>query len=288
MFLTFYVEGAGIAPWIESIKTVPGKVKERDEFSVAVRVNDADLDELRLTTEVYYAGELIYSERKNGITAVNGVYPTITTAVLPDPAEVGRYEVVCTVRDWSGAGIGSYRFAVVSEGNIVGSVYHTDQWEKNRKHFNMYYFNEEVNRRIEYAEYLKDGGSGNGPAGPRKRGTNVFWAGERFLLSAQVAGNAESVTAQILGQSAVGPAPLHNTGTAVTAAGGGTGDGGSPETLWTGDLWNAALSDRLRSESPSELTFRFTAVYAGGATKTYDVKVIVDNSLEYWLLHRAW
>ncbi len=264
VFLTFYVEGGGIAPWVESIKTVPGKVMEGEDFAIAVKVKDADLDVLRLTTEVYFAGELIYSEKKTGITAVNGVYPTVTTAKLPDPAETGKYEVVCTVRDWSGVGMGSYRFAVVSEAKITGNVYHTDEWTKNRQRFNLYYFNEAFNQKSVYEEYIKR-------KLPRERGSNVFWAGERFLLSAEVGGNPETVTAQIL-EAPSYKATLKKSG----------------EVLWTGTLWEKSMSERFNSNKPEEITVRFTAVYAGGATKTNDVKVIMDNTLRYWLLHRAW
>lgn len=66
VFMTFYVEGGGIAPWVESIKTIPAKVKEEDDFQITVRVNDADKDELRLTTEVYFKKELIYREKGDG------------------------------------------------------------------------------------------------------------------------------------------------------------------------------------------------------------------------------
>ena len=278
VFLTFYIEGGGEAPWIESIKTLPAAVTEGVDYSVAVRVNDAEKDVLRLTTEVYEGGELIYRENRTGITAADGVYPTITTKTLPEPAGIGKYEIVCTVRDWSGAGLGSYRFTVVSENKITASVYHTDQWEINRKRFNLYYSNDEINRITPFEEYSAMGV-------PRKRGTNVFWAGERFLLSASVAGNAKSVTAEILEKPSY-KTTLQKSGVISTGKSDTSHD--PAEVMWTGDLWNAALAEQLRTDDPTLLTFRFTAFYTDGSTKSYDVPVIADNSLEYWLLHRAW
>jgi len=271
VFMTFYVEGGGMAPWIESIGTTPAKVKEGDAFQIGVRVNDADKDELRLTTEVYYKKELIYREKKTGITAVNGIYPAVTTATLPDPAETGSYEVICTVRDWTGAGIGSYRFTVVSEGKITGNVYHTDEWTRNRRTFNQYYFKENFDQNVLLADYQKE-------SLPRKRGSNVFWSGEKFLLSAMVGGDAQKVTVSIE------EVPGHSAGLQKsTASGGAVG-----ETLWTGSLWDESMKEELASKKPRELTFRFTAYYAGGTTKTHEVKVIVDDSVAYWLLHRTW
>ena len=41
-----------------------------------------------------------------------GSYPEIWTPPLPDLAAVGRYQVVCTVRDETGTGLGTYRFEV--------------------------------------------------------------------------------------------------------------------------------------------------------------------------------
>ncbi|MDD2483698.1 MAG: hypothetical protein PHQ50_01525, partial [Eubacteriales bacterium] len=252
VFMTFYVEGGGIAPWVESIKTVPAKVKEGDDFQITVRVNDADKDELRLTTEVYFKKELIYREKKTGITAVNGIYPAVTTATLPDPAETGSYEVICTVRDWAGAGVGSYRFTVVSEGKITGSVYHTDKWNENRKKYNL---------------------AKSGKEDPR--GPAVFWSGEKFLLSAVVAGSPTQVTAKIIGY------PEYDT--TLTKSGSQNAAG---ENIYVGSCWAESMINKWGMINPEDLTFRFQATYTGGTVKTYDVIITVDNRDPYWRLHR--
>lgn len=269
--VTFYVEGGSTAPWIKSIKTIPAVVKEGDNFRLHVAVDDTEKDELRLTTEVFYEKELIYIHRKNGIKpGAFGKYPPVLTDVLPEPAVTGKYEVVCTVRNLSGAGLGRYRFTVVSEGKISGRINHTDQWEKNRKKYNLHLFNEEYNMPVTYVDY-----SASKP--PRKRGTNVFWSGERFLLSADVAGSPQKVTVEILGAS--------NYQKVLSSTGKKSPRG---ETIYQGELWDSTMLNRWGKSKPQQVDFRFTAEYAGGVTKTFDDYVIVDNNMDYWLLHRLW
>jgi hypothetical protein len=269
--LTFYVEGSGNGPWIESIGTLPKVVKEGDSYRLQICVNDAEKDELRLTTELYKDRTLIFAQNHAGICAdATGTYPPVITDAVPLPAETGRYEVVCTVRDQSGVGVGSYDFTVVSEGNITGRVYHTDEWDGNRKKYNVSLFGEEFNQRVSYEEYFA-------MKVPRKRGTNVFWSGERFLLSAEVAGTPERVTVEI--PEAAGYQTL------LTATGTKNPQG---ETIYRGELWDKSMLNRWGKSKPRQITFRFTAEYEGGVEKIYEETVIVDNTTDFWLLHRLW
>ncbi|GAB1475768.1 hypothetical protein MASR2M70_06000 [Bacillota bacterium] len=269
--LTFYVEGGGSAPWVESIRTIPAVVKEGDNFRLQIAVDDTEKDELRLTTEVFYEKELIYIHKKSGIKAdASGKYLPVLTDSLPETAASGKYEVVCTVRDLSGAGIGSYRFTVVSEGKIIGRICHTDEWEANRKKYNLHFFSEEYNNPVAYADY-----SSMKP--PRKRGTNVFWSGERFLFSADVGGNPVKVTAEIDGSPAY-KAILSNTGRRNA----------QNEMIFIGELWDRNMINRWGRNKPEELKFLFKAEYSGGAIKTYEDRVIIDSNTDYWLLHRLW
>ncbi|MDD4583301.1 MAG: hypothetical protein PHR60_03825 [Eubacteriales bacterium] len=266
---TFYIEGGASAPWVESIRTIPGKIKEGNNYSLEIKVDDLEKDILRLHTEVYLNKKLIYAHRENGITADdNGTYPAVPVSA-PQSARPGSYEVVCTVRDDSGAGFGSYRFVVTSLGKIYGSVYHTDEWDKNRKKYNTFYFNEEFNQSISYSDYLT-------MRAPRKRGINVFWSGERFLLSASVAGNPEKVTVHIPGTTEQ---------TSLVDTGRKNRDG---ETIYEGSLWNSSMVHRWGRKKPEEVDFRFTAHYSGNNTKIFDTKVILDSGTDYWLLHRLW
>jgi hypothetical protein len=167
---------------------------------------------------------------------------------------------------------------VVSEGRVTGSVNHTEQWNDNRKKYNLKRFSEEVNRTLSLGDYIA-------MEAPRMRGTNVFWSGEKFMLRAETEGEPTSVTVELLSAKTGGgltdtgySAVLGNTGK-KTAAG---------SEIWEGSLWNAAMINKWGRKAPEELTFRFTASYPGNVTKTHSATVIVDSDRDYWQLHRLW
>lgn len=269
--LTFYVQGSGNGPWIESIGTLPKTVKEGESYRLQIRVDDEEKDELRLTTELYRDRKLIFAQTHTDIRAdAAGNYPTIVTNVVPFPAVTGQYEVVCTVRDHNGTGMGNYRFGVISEGRITGRIDHTAEWDENRKKYNMSLFGNEFNQKVTYEDYTD-------MQAPRKRGANVFWSGERFILTADVAGRPQKVTAQILGDAG------YET---VLASSGKKNPQG--ETIYKGELWDRTMLNRWGKSKPQQVHFRFTAEYEVGVTKTFDDWVIVDNNTDYWLLHRLW
>jgi hypothetical protein len=112
---------------------------------------------------------------------------------------------------------------------------------------------------------------------PRKRGTNVFWSGERFMLSADVAGKPIKVQCEILGF------PQYKTDLESTGK-----KNSKNEEIYEGVLWDKTMINRFGKKGPVELDFRFTATYSGGVVKTYDEAVIVDSTMDYWLLHRLW
>ncbi len=276
--LTFYIEGGASAPWVTSIKTVPATVREGDKYKLQIGVDDAEKDELRLTTELYKDKKLIYTHKQTGLVAdANGNYPLTTTGYAP-LAEVGVYDVVCTVRDWSGAGIGTYRFTVVSEGKITGLVSHTDQWDDNRKKYNLKRFGEEVNREMQLGDYMA-------MATPRMRGTNVFWSGERFVLHAETEGKPSRVEVCI--QAVDGRGIRKNAGfsTELRNTGKKTGAGAD---LWEGSLWDRTMINKWGRKNPEPLYFIFTAYYAGGVTRTDEGMVIIDSRQDYWQMHRLW
>ncbi|WP_312091397.1 hypothetical protein [Aminipila sp.] len=278
--LIFYIEGGASAPWITGISTSPAKVNENNYFSINVGIDDNEKDILNLTTEVYKDRKHIFTHRKKNIWPVDASgnpttnsaiavgYPVTNTGALPDKAQAGTYEVVCTVRDHTGAGIGTYRFIVVSEGRITGAVYHIEQWDINRKKYNLNRFKDEINKVIPYAEYMK-------LKEPRTRGTNVFWSGEKFMLNAAVASTPTKVKCSINGTSY--KTTMENGGK-KNAAG---------ETIYTGSIWDRAMINKWGRKVPEELTFTFTAEYSSGIIKKHEVKVIVDNIDDYWKLHRV-
>ena len=72
-------------------------------------------DELRLTTELYKDRTLIFGQSHTGIRVdAFGELSAGCDGCGAVPSEIGKYEVVCTVRDQSGVGIGKYSFTVVS------------------------------------------------------------------------------------------------------------------------------------------------------------------------------
>ncbi|NLM08532.1 MAG: hypothetical protein GX215_06355, partial [Clostridiales Family XIII bacterium] len=128
---------------------------------------------------------------------------------------------------------------------------------------------EEFNQKVSYEEYIA-------MKAPRKRGTNVFWSGERFQLSAEVRGAPKRVSVEIPG-----------TGyqTLLTSTGTKNSQG---ETVYQGELWDRTMLNRWGKNKPQQVTFRFIAEYEGGVEKTFEETVIVDSTTDYWLLHRLW
>ena len=276
--ITFYIEGGATAPWITSIKTIPLAVKEGDQYQLQIGVDDVEKDILRLTTEIYKDKKLIYTHKQTNIVAdAKGTYPCVITG-YPPIAEPGRYDVVCTVRDWAGAGIGSYKFTVISEGKITGFVNHTDQWDNNRKKYNLKRFSEEANRQMQLDDYLA-------MSTPRKRGTNVFWSGEKFMLQSETEGRPSSVKVQIYSLDSQGnpKSTVYSTELFKTARKTATG-----AELWEGSLWDEGMINKWGRKTPEQLLFYFTAYYSGGTTKNHEVTIIVDSKQDYWQLHRLW
>ncbi|MFV0517398.1 MAG: hypothetical protein ACK5MV_08370 [Aminipila sp.] len=278
--LTFYVQGNASAPWVTGISTSPDIAKENEHFSINVGIDDAEKDILNLTTEVYKDKKHIFTHRKKNIYPIDAQgkittdpaiavgYPVTNTGALPDRAQAGKYEVVCTVRDDTGAGIGSYSFTVISQGKITGEVYHTEEWDKNRKKYNLSLFKNEINKVISFNDYMEI-------KKPRTRGTNVFWSGEKFMLQAAVAGNPTKVTCKIKGTSYI--ANMRNTGR----------KNAKEESIYEGILWDSSMINKWGREKPEVVTFMFTAIYDSGVNKTNEVKIIIDNMDEYYRLHRV-
>ena len=268
--LTFYIGGSASAPWIDSIRTNPSTVKEQETYELAIQVDDGEKDVLRLTTEVYREGKLIFQDKKTGITAdAEGHYSPIRLSTLP-AAVAGRYEVVCTVRDDGGAGLGTHRFLVSSIGTIKGSVSHTDLWEEHRKQYNMGWFGESYNQPVSIALY-------RAMEVPRKRGINVFWSGEQLELRGWVGGNPTEVRVEIVGTPAY-QIKLRD----------GNQRNANGEQLFVGTLWDGTMLSKWGLDEPEEVVVRFHALYEGGMIKTEDVPIIMDSQIDYWLLHRLW
>lgn len=248
--ITFYIEGAGNAPWIESIRTVPAKVRAGAPFNIKVAVDDLEKDELTLETSFYKSGELICENTITGINAnVAGSYPLLTGASVSG-VEPGTYDVVCLVSDLTGVGIGEYRFRIEIMTGIRGMVSHTEQWEERRQNYN--------NRNPQNI-----------------RPEHYFWAGERFLLRAVVDGDATKVTAKIRGAERF-RAALARTGTAEAG-----------KAIYEGVIWDKEMASLWRDARGLPLTFEFTSEYADGVKEVHEVGVVVDNTEADFRIHRT-
>ncbi len=277
--IVFYVLGEGSVPWIESIKTNPAKPTENSSFIIAIEVGDAEKDELSLTAEVYLDRQKIHTQRWAGLNAnASGSYPLSTTTQLDGNA--GTYDVVCTVRDSTGVGFGSYQFKIRPQGRIEGMVAHTPNWEANRKAYNMSKFGTEYNEVSNFTTYLA-------LSNPRRRGTNVFWAGEAFCLSAYVAGEAVSVACEMSRSEENAQRTKRASGPWVVTLRRTAEKNAAGEWLYVGRFDDPDFR-LLGQAEPEEVQFRFTSTYAGGRTKEDIVSAIVDNTRPYELMHRIY
>jgi hypothetical protein len=266
--ITFYIEGGGNAPWVTGVKANPDPVKEGNAYKLEIGVDDLEKDDLNVLVEVYFEGKKVYEYYEENIEADEaGNYPKVVTGPAPE-AKVGDYTVVVTVWDDTGTGLGNHTFTVVLEGRIKGMVDHTDQWEKNRKTYNTNRFGDAYNKLSVFGTYKTQ-------TAPRKRGTNVFWSGEKFMLEAAVGGDPTKVTCGIVGYPAYA--------TNMTSTGRKNADG---DTIYEGSLWKDDMINKWGRNAPVELTFVFTAHYDGGTEKTHEATVIVDTHEDYWQLHR--
>lgn len=119
--ITFYIEGTANAPWITDIRAQVLEddlwknkaVDYKDCYRIQIGVDDQEKDILSLTTEAYLDRRRIAIFEEGNIKAGRGgAYPKILTPSLPALAGLGHYQVVCTVSDETGTGLGTYFFQV--------------------------------------------------------------------------------------------------------------------------------------------------------------------------------
>ena len=170
--------------------------------------------------------------------------------------------------DSKGTDTGKKPPIAVSDGNIIGYVYHTDQWNINRKKYNLTLFRDECNYSVNFEEYLSS-------SHPRKRGTNVFWSGEQFMLNAPVEGSPRRVTARISGY------PSYQTRLSKTSKKDSEG-----RAIYEGSIWDQSMINLWGRNKPIVLSFIFTAEYPDGSEMRKTVRIIVDSKEDYWQLYR--
>ncbi len=274
----FYVEGSlpeNEAPYVRAIRTSPGSLRDGDDYSILVTVGDADGDTLTVKTELYYedGSSPIYTNTRTGIRpGSGGTYSELIFTGVPDARE-GGYEAVVTVSDGTASGIKSYTYVVRVRNSLSGAVTHTDDWENNRQTYN---FNNFKDRGRTYT--VSNFNIYRNQALPRKRGTNVFWAGEALVLEAPVEGEAVRVTARLSGTS---------YSTVLSRSGSYTQDE-RRYTVFSGELWDRAMINDLAQNGPEQRPVIFTALFEDGESLSYTVNIIFDDDDPYWMLHRAY
>ncbi|MBQ6012962.1 MAG: hypothetical protein IJL27_02865 [Firmicutes bacterium] len=274
----FYIQGTlpeNEAPVVRTIRTSPGTLKAGDGYNIAVKVDDPDKDILTVKLELYRDGASVpvFTGTKTNVRpGSGGAYAELTFTGIPD-AEEGGYEAVVTVSDGEASAIKNYLYVVKVRNSLTGAVTHTGDWENNRQTYNFNNFKDRGKTL-----YISDFARYKRQDAPRKRGTNVFWAGEALQLNAPVEGKAVRVTASLSGTS--WSASLRRTGQS------GTSD--NVVTWFEGELWDKGMIGGLAKNGPEQRTVTFTAVFEDGETLTYPVTIIFDDDDPYWMLHRAY
>lgn len=164
----------------------------------------------------------------------------------------GTYRIELSVRDGFGATDGAVREIVVHELGIEGMVRHTDDWERNR---------------LRYNEKYPDAA----------RPSDWFWAGEAFVLSADVTDTGSSATKPV----AVEARAPHNLLKALAAEAAGF-------VRWQGMLRSSDAGFPLDELPQGPLTFTFTVTYSNGVIKTSLVTITLRNTVESFVqVHRV-
>lgn len=238
-------------PKIEVEELYPEFIYEGDKVNALIKVDDPDLETLKVEFELYKQGTLIDRWERN-ISPNGNIYDAfienISNNIEVIDDNITNYRLNATVTDnFDESDSDTINFNVYPL-SITGYVQHTEDWEKNRINYN-----------------LSITGSEDSP-----RTYDVFFPGEKFLLQAittdiDPVSNvvADKVTASILSTPYI---------TELTSV---------DNINWSGSLWDKDMldwQDRI-------VTFRFTVHYSNGTIKTYDVIVnIIDD--KYWRLHR--
>lgn len=266
--MVFYIEGDASAPEIESIKNVPEPAAEGEELDVAVKVNDSDGDTLKLVTKIYLDGNLLKENiTDNIIPDEAGNYSEIIIPVTKKTGS-GNYRVICRVSDDVSSSASEHAFTVLSDYEVSGNVRHTPQWDTNRKKYNISLFGNECNYTSDYTAYVIQ-------SSPRKRGINVFWSEEKFILNAAVSGEPEKVIAEIKGCEF--QTVLEDSGT----------EDSEGNRIFEGELWDRGIKGYW-GKRPAEISILFTAYYKNGISREFETAVIIDDEDSYWRVHKLY
>ncbi|QYR22999.1 hypothetical protein KZ483_08760 [Paenibacillus sp. sptzw28] len=229
----FYIETN--RPPTADFNWTPRPVYEGDTVMLTHAVDDLDKDPLSV---------------KYIVTAPDGVNQSFSyTLYNPYPAagpgfkatKAGTYQVELTVSDGKAPPVVVRRSIPVLPLMVGGQVRHTELWDLRRKDYN-----------------TNETGDPNTP-----RGYSVFWAGEKFVLSAQTTATGTATKADKV--------EVKLNGFNVVLAAGNVG-----RTDWNGEMWDASFE--TLADGP--LTFTFTATYNNGTVKSDIVTVTIAGNVQ--------
>ncbi|MBM7566728.1 hypothetical protein [Paenibacillus sacheonensis] len=213
----------------------PKPVYEGDTIKITQTIGDPDKDSL----SVQYTVKDPNGAQTTYPYSLANPYPT--NGPLFAAPLVGTYTVQLTVSDGKAPPVAVTKNIVVLPLSVSGLVKHTELWNERRRESN-----------------LKASGDAEHP-----RGYGVFWAGERFLLSA-------STTDTLTETDAVEVKVTLNGLTASLTP------SGPSRASWSGELWDPEF-EKL-PDGP--LTFAFKALYSNGTVKFATVKVVIAGNVQ--------
>ncbi|OUM98933.1 MAG: hypothetical protein BAA02_09055 [Paenibacillaceae bacterium ZCTH02-B3] len=216
----------------------------------AAQLSDRERDNLSLRFELFdQRGAKVLDQTFAAAYPYGEVGPDYR---LPsDGSAIGTWTARLSISDGKAPAVVKTRTFLVRTLGVQGYVRHTDEWEANRLRYNEKY-----------------------PENPRP--PDLFWAGEAFVLEADVTDTQNSGTRAV----------------SVTAE----AERGLRQSLAPADGSAVRWKGLLRSDENIKLyelpertyTFVFTATYSNGAVKTSSVTVRLQDTVdEFWSVHRV-
>ncbi|MFC5449103.1 PKD domain-containing protein [Paenibacillus aestuarii] len=175
------------------------------------------------------------------ILAPDGTTSTATSqnALIPY-SKIGTYKVTLTATDNYGVSDSITKNVVVNDLTVTGQVSHTTEWNNNRINYN-----------------INNSGTNDSP-----RPYNVFWAGEKFVLSSSVTN-----TGTLTEATDVKVTLLQRSITVSLSS--------VDKINWSGSMWQ----DDFDTLTDGTYTFRFTGTWNNGHTESSDVQVEIRGSV---------
>ncbi|GBG08081.1 hypothetical protein PAT3040_02648 [Paenibacillus agaridevorans] len=242
----FYIETN--QPPTADFTWLPNPVYEGDTVTFRSIVSDPDRDTLSIKYEL--------TDPRGIMTTYNySLQPTGATYPNTGPSlrmlQVGNWHMRMTVNDGKAPAVAVNKTVLVQELSITGQVTHTEDWEKHRLAWNE-----------------KNPG--------QERSVSTFWAGERFVLSAQTTNTGTSTT--------------RATRVDVSVVGIGNTQLGSTNTLhWSGHIGNQNADKPIEKLSNGYYEFVFRVTYSNGIQKSTTVRItIAGHWTDYFKLHQGW